>query len=271
MTTPYRPIDCGLHDGLLALATRGTRIRLRYRGDAGGREEMEGKIVDVFTRDGAEWLRMQGVPGHPPGGVDAGGEVGGARPRGEARGDTLEVRLDRVIQAGDLRLAPDGLLRAMTPGDWPQVARILAEGIATGHATFETELPAWERWDRGHLEVGRWVVEGAGGGTLAGWAALSPVSGRCVYAGVAEVSVYVGAGARGQGVGTTLLQALVASSEEAGIWTLQAGIFPENRASLALHRRAGFREVGRRERIGALHGAWRDVLLLERRSPVVGR
>lgn len=135
-----------------------------------------------------------------------------------------------------------------------------------GEATFEAEVPGWEHWDSSHLIEHRLVA--LRDGEVAGWAALSPISDRCVYGGVAEVSVYVTAGARGQGVGRALLEALVASSEAGGIWTLQAGIFPENEASVRLHERAGFRVVGRRERLGRLRGAWRDILLLERRSPV---
>ncbi len=156
----------------------------------------------------------------------------------------------------------------MTPGDWEAVREIYREGIATGHATFETEVPEWEAWDRGHLGTPRLVLRA--GEEILGWAALSAVSGRCVYAGVAEVSIYVAASARGRGVGSTLLRDLVRRSEEEGIWTLQAGIFPENRGSLALHRNAGFREVGTRERVGKLEGKWRDVVLLERRSGKVG-
>ena len=156
----------------------------------------------------------------------------------------------------------------MTPEDWPSVRRIYEEGIATGDATFETSAPSWEKWDAGHLAIGRLVAESDG--QVAGWAALSGVSDRCAYAGVAEVSVYVAGSARGQGIGSQLLQALIAASEDGGIWTLQAGIFPENRASIAIHLRAGFREIGRRERLGQLGGRWRDVLLLERRSRRVG-
>ena len=159
-------------------------------------------------------------------------------------------------------------LRSMTPEDWPSVRRIYEEGIATGDATFETSAPSWEKWDAGHLAIGRLVAESDG--QVAGWAALSGVSDRCAYAGVAEVSVYVAGSARGQGIGSQLLQALIAASEDGGIWTLQAGIFPENRASIAIHLRAGFREIGRRERLGQLGGRWRDVLLLERRSRRVG-
>lgn len=157
---------------------------------------------------------------------------------------------------------------AMTAVDADGVLAIYAEGLETGEATFETEVPTWAAWDAGHLQNCRLVARS--GDTLAGWAALSPVSGRCVYAGVAEVSVYVAASARGQGVGRELLRQLVAASEGAGLWTLQAGIFPENAASLRLHERCGFRVVGRRERIGQLHGVWRDTLLLERRSSTVG-
>lgn len=156
----------------------------------------------------------------------------------------------------------------MTDDDWPAVARIYGEGIATGDATFETEVPDRKGWDEGHLECCRLVAELEG--EVVGWAALSPVSSRCVYAGVAEVSVYVGKGARGAGVGSRLLAALVEASEEEGVWTLQAGIFPENEASIALHERCGFRVVGVRDRIGEMHGRWRDVVLMERRSPRVG-
>jgi L-amino acid N-acyltransferase YncA len=169
--------------------------------------------------------------------------------------------------AGAQGAKPIGI-RPMVPEDWPRVAEILAEGIATGHATFETAVPAWEAWDAAHLGEGRLVAEV--GGVLLGWAALSPVSSRRVYAGVAEVSVYVAVSSRGLGVGRALLRALVGVSERAGMWTLQAGIFPENEASLRLHRAEGFRELGRRERVGRLAGRWRDVLLLERRSRVVG-
>jgi L-amino acid N-acyltransferase YncA len=155
------------------------------------------------------------------------------------------------------------------PDDWAQARAIYLEGIATGNATFETDAPSWEKWDAGHLKKCRLVARASD--RILGWAALSPVSDRCVYGGVAEVSVYVGAGARGMGVGGRLLEALVRGSEQAGIWTLQAGIFPENETSLAIHARCGFREVGTRERLGKLGGTWRNVTLLERRSAVVGR
>lgn len=159
-------------------------------------------------------------------------------------------------------------LRPLAPGDWPRVRAIYAEGIATGDATFETEVPAWESWDAGHLRHSRIVATQED--RVLGWAALSAVSGRCVYGGVAEVSVYVGAEARGQGTGRLLLQRLIEASEENGIWTLQAGIFPENVSSIRLHERCGFRRVGVRERLGRLGGRWRDVVLLERRSAAVG-
>ena len=159
-------------------------------------------------------------------------------------------------------------IRGILPEDWVSVHAIYLEGIATGQATFETGPPAWEAWDRSHLSSPRLAAWQEG--RMIGWAALSAVSPRPVYAGLAEVSVYVGAGARGGGVGKALLAELVAGSEEAGIWTLQAGIFPENAASLALHRSCGFREVGRRERLGKLGACWRDVVLLERRSGIVG-
>jgi L-amino acid N-acyltransferase YncA len=156
-------------------------------------------------------------------------------------------------------------VRDLRAEDWPEVARIYREGIETGDATFETAVPPWEAWDAAHLERHRLVAERDG--AVLGWAALSPVSERCCYAGVAEVSVYVAPEAQGQGVGRALLERLVADSEAVGLWTLQAGIFPENLVSVALHQRCGFRVVGRRERLGELRGEWRDVLLLERRAP----
>lgn len=160
------------------------------------------------------------------------------------------------------------VIEEMGEADWEQVRLIYLEGIATGHATFETEAPTWEKWTQGHLPHSRLVARSAD--VIKGWAALSPVSNRCVYGGVAETSVYVGANHRGEGVGRALLEALVSSSERNGIWTLQAGIFPENVSSITVHRRCGFREVGRRERIGKMNAIWRDTLLLERRSKVVG-
>jgi L-amino acid N-acyltransferase YncA len=154
----------------------------------------------------------------------------------------------------------------MGPGDWPHVAAIYAAGIATRNATFETEVPAWAEWDAAHLPDHRFVASDSDG--IVGWVALTAYSDRCCYEGVADLSVYVDPAAQGRGIGRTLLEQVVTSAEGAGIWTLQAGIFPENEASLALHRRCGFRVVGTRERIGRLDGVWRDVLLLERRSPV---
>lgn len=162
------------------------------------------------------------------------------------------------------------VLRPMTPHDWPSVRDIYAEGIATGDATFETEVPTWERWDARHLADHRVVAVDADGRAVLGWAAVSPTSDRCVYAGVVENSVYVAAAARGRGVGRALLAGLVESTERGGIWTVQTGIFPENAGSIALHERAGFRLAGRRVRVAQLHGRWRDVLFYERRSTVVG-
>jgi len=159
-------------------------------------------------------------------------------------------------------------VRDLRPADWPEVSRIYAEGIATGNATFETDVPAWEAWDAAHLPVHRHVAEADG--AVVGWIALAPVSSRCCYAGVAEISLYVAEDARGGGVGSVLLERLIESAESAGIWTLETGVFPENEASLALLKRCGFREVGTRERIGRLDGLWRDVVFLERRSEVVG-
>ena len=162
----------------------------------------------------------------------------------------------------------DIAVEPMRDEDWNAVRSIYREGIATGNATFETDVPAWEAWDRGHLRACRLVAWGDG--QVVGWAALSPYSSRRAYAGVAGLSIYVSASARGWGIGKALLVALVEASERAGLWTLQAGIFPENTSSIALHRACGFREVGRRERIGQMQGVWRDVVLMERRSKVVG-
>ncbi len=158
------------------------------------------------------------------------------------------------VQVGDLEHA-----------HWPAVRRIFAQGIDSGISTFETSPPDWESWDRAHLQRPRLVARA--GDVVVGWAALSPVSSRHVYRGVAEVSVYVDETHRGRGVGSLLLTRLVRESEREGIWTLQAGVFPENEASVALHRKGGFRVVGIRERMGKLWGRWRDILLLERRSP----
>jgi phosphinothricin acetyltransferase len=158
-------------------------------------------------------------------------------------------------------------VRDLRRDDWPAVRAIYEDGIRGGDATFETETPSWERWDAAHPEL-RLVAERDG--AVVGWAALSPYSDRCCYEGVGEVSVYVAEAARGSGIGRTLLEALVERSERAGYWTLNAGVFPENEASIRLHEACGFREVGVRRRLGELRGAWRDVVLLERRSTLVG-
>jgi L-amino acid N-acyltransferase YncA len=158
-------------------------------------------------------------------------------------------------------------VRDLRSDDWPEVARIYREGIETGNATFETDVPRWEEWDSAHVVGHRLVAERDG--HEVGWAALMPVSPRECYAGVADVSAYVGAESRGEGIGAALLAAVIDSSERGGVWTLQTGVFPENEASLRLLRRFGFRVVGTRERIGQLHGVWRDVVLLERRSEVI--
>jgi L-amino acid N-acyltransferase YncA len=155
------------------------------------------------------------------------------------------------------------LIRDLEERDWPAVSAIFEEGIATGSATFETEAPSWEDWDGAHLSP-RLVAEEDG--EVVGWAALTPYSDRECYRGVAESSVYVAARARGRGVGRALMERLVRASEDADFWTLQAGVFPENEESLALHRRCGFRVVGVRERLGQLRGEWKDVVLLERRN-----
>jgi len=160
------------------------------------------------------------------------------------------------------------MIEQMREEDWEGVRAVYAEGLLTGDATFETEEPTWERWDSSHHTFARLVARA--GDRIKGWAALSPVSAREVYKGVAEVSVYVGREFRGEGVGKALLAALVEESEKHGVWTLQASIFPENAASVALHKACGFREVGRRERVAKLRGRWRDTLLFERRSRVVG-
>jgi Sortase and related acyltransferases len=156
----------------------------------------------------------------------------------------------------------------MRPDDWPEVSAIYREGIETGQATFQTDVPAWEDWDRAHLKTCRLVA--VSGESILAWAAVSPVSPRPVYSGVVEVSVYVGAANRGQGIGRRILSAVVTEAEADGRWTIQAGIFPENEASVSLHLSCGFRIVGIRRQVGRLNGAWRDALFLERRSEVTG-
>lgn len=162
----------------------------------------------------------------------------------------------------------DFIIDSMQPEDAEQVLAIYAEGIVTGQATFETNTPNWEQWDAGHLAICRLVARNKE--TVFGWAALSAVSRRQVYAGVAEVSIYISELARGRGAGNALMAALVEASEANGFWTLQSSVFPENQASIALHLKYGFRKLGRRERIAKLHGVWRDTVLLERRSRTVG-
>jgi phosphinothricin acetyltransferase len=156
------------------------------------------------------------------------------------------------------------LIRAFEEQDWPTVRAIFEEGIAGGDATFEVAAPSWEDWDHAHLASARLVAQEEG--RVVGWTALSPYSSRDCYRGVAEESVYVARGSRGRGIGRALLERLIEESERSGFWTLQAGVFPENVASVALHRSCGFRVVGIHERIGRREGAWRDVVLMERRS-----
>jgi L-amino acid N-acyltransferase YncA len=161
----------------------------------------------------------------------------------------------------------------MKPEDWEQVRSIYLEGIVTGNSTFEADAPDWDKWDCIHLREHRLVVRE--GDSIVAWAALSPVSTRCVYSGVAELSIYVAAKHRGKGIGSALLKAIINSTEKAGLWTLQGGIFPENKPSLSLVKKHGFKEIGRHEKIGKmtygdLAGTWRDVILVERRSTVAG-
>ena len=160
------------------------------------------------------------------------------------------------------------VIRSMAPSDWEHVSRIYLEGISTGFATFETQVPKYEDWDRAHIKECRLVAENDG--EILGWAALSPVSSRCVYGGVGEGSVYISDKSRGKGVGKLLMQHLIEESEKAGYWTIQSGIFPENMASIKLHEKVGFRYIGKRERVGKIHGVWKDNLLFEKRSPTIG-
>jgi len=165
------------------------------------------------------------------------------------------------------------LIDMMKPEDWEQVRSIYLEGIGTGNSTFEAEAPDWQKWDFAHLREHRFVIRESN--SILGWVALRPVSTRCVYSGVAELSLYVTVGRRGQGIGSALLKAVINSREKAGLWTLQGGIFPENTPSLRLVRKHGFKEIGRREKIGKmtygdLAGTWRDIILVERRSTVTG-
>ncbi|MEM7484227.1 MAG: N-acetyltransferase family protein [Bacteroidota bacterium] len=159
-------------------------------------------------------------------------------------------------------------IREMKPSDWSQVAQIYMQGIATGFATFEQKVPDYAIWDKAHVKECRLVAENTN--SILGWAALSPVSSRCVYGGVGEVSVYVSENGRGKGIGKLLLEHLIIESEKEGFWTLQSGIFPENEASITLHKKVGFRYIGNRERVGKIKGIWKDNLLFEKRSKIVG-
>lgn len=159
-------------------------------------------------------------------------------------------------------------LRAMNATDWIRVAEIYKEGIETGNATFQQSIPTWEDWNKGHISVCRIVAEV--NHDIVGWAALSAVSSRAVYAGVAEISVYVGNKYRGQQIGTKLLEAIIVESEANSFWTLQSGIFPENKSSIAIHIKQGFREIGYREKVAKMNQMWRDTILMERRSTVAG-
>lgn len=161
------------------------------------------------------------------------------------------------------------IIDVMKPQHWDQIKEIYMEGIKTQNATFEKEVPSWEEWDKSHIPSCRIVAQKED--EIYGWAALSPVSNRCVYTGVAEISIYVSKKHQGKGVGTSLLNTLIKLSEENGFWTLQANIFPENKSSILLHKKCGFREVGIREKLGKMEkGNWRDVVLMERRSTNVG-
>lgn len=159
-------------------------------------------------------------------------------------------------------------LRKMEASDWEAVSKIYTEGIATGFATFETNTPSYKDWDAAHMQSCRIVA--TENEHILGWAALSPVSSRCVYGGIGEVSVYVGNNSRGKGMGKILLKALIQESEAEGLWTIQSGIFPENEGSIELHKKVGFRYIGKREKVGKLDGVWKDNLLFERRSETVG-
>jgi len=186
----------------------------------------------------------------------------------DALRNLVPLKDDAVLHFGMVSNMQTCDVALMTEQDWPAVREIYMQGIATGNATFEKSVPEWKEWDERHLPSCRLVARLED--KIVGWAALSPVSSRCVYEGVAEVSIYIAESARGRGVGRRLLGALVEDSEQSGLWTLQAGIFPENEASIRLHQQVGFRIVGMRERIGCLNGRWRDTVLMERRSTVVG-
>jgi L-amino acid N-acyltransferase YncA len=159
-------------------------------------------------------------------------------------------------------------IKAVQENNYPVIAEIYLQGIATGHATFQTEAPEWEVWDKSHLSFCR--LAAFEGEEMLGWSALSPVSSRCVYGGVAEVSIYVATNTRGKGIGKKLFTQLIKESEENGLWTLQSGIFSENIGSIKLHEDMGFRKIGYREKIGNMNGIWRDNVIMERRSKIVG-
>ena len=190
--------------------------------------------------------------------------MGAERPGGAASASGAGTPQDPQSALGQITIS------ALSADDWPAVARIYAAGIASGNATFESVAPSWEQWSRGHAGYPDVLARGPHGDVL-GWAALTPTSGLPVYRGVAEVSIYVDPAVARQGVGSVLLGALIEASERAGFWTLEAGIFPENAGSIALHERLGFELVGLRRRIGQMpDGRWRDERLYERRSPSVG-
>ncbi len=158
-------------------------------------------------------------------------------------------------------------IKSMLPEHWSEVAIIYQDGVETGMATFEKEIPSWEVWDSNHIKACRIIA--VLNKKIVGWAALSPVSSRCVYGGVGEVSVYVSNGFRGNQIGEKLLRRLIMESEENGLWTIQSSVFPENIGSIKLHEKVGFRKIGYREKIGALNGVWKDNILLEKRSKLI--
>lgn len=180
----------------------------------------------------------------------------------------LKKRIKKNKSKAGAQVGNTILIDKMLPEDWELVREIYQEGIATGNATFQKEAPSWEEWNSNHILECRIVARS--GGKILGWAALSPVSNRSVYAGVAEVSIYVSQIGRGKSIGSKLLKSLIETSEQNGFWTLQSVVFPENTSSLKLHNKYGFREAGRREHIGKMNGIWRDVILLEKRSKKVG-
>ncbi len=235
-------------------------------------EELEARLREAGRRTGMERLAIGTQCGFATSALGNEIQVEDERRKLEVLVRTAERVLDGAAGPGGGAAGVDTTgvrIEPMLPEHAEQVLEIYQVGLDTGNASFETAAPSWERWDAGHLPDHRLVALDSDGRVL-GWVALSPVSDRCVYAGVAEESVYVHPDARGRGIGLALLRAVIASSEAAGLWTLQTGIFPENAVSLALHRRAGFRVVGTRRRVGQRHGRWRDVVFLERRSAAAG-